>query len=175
MNPIPVTMRAKIILLLYISTIQLVHAQVWTKKDSLWLERIKRGEEKIQLNEQTKQAIKSGSFLNTKPIGKQKISKSTLLPIQNDFSEYIHPEYKKPLKSYKDTPPAVFMRRNIEMKPVDTLEIRAFFITEKLKTEMKGYHKGKISFSADDILKHIFMPSERRKKKNRRRAAAFKY
>ena len=168
-------MKTKIIFLIYISTIQLTHAQIWTKKDSLWLQRVKRGEEKIQLNEQTKQAIKSGSFLNTDPIGKQKISKSTLLPIQDDFSEYIHPEFKRPLKSYKDVPPSVFLRRNLETKPLTKSEIRAFDISEKVKEEMKSYQKGKISFSADDILKHIFMPSERRKKKNRKRAAAFKY
>lgn len=169
-------MRTKIIIvIIYISTIQLTHAQVWTKKDSLWLQRVKRGEEKIQLNEQTKLAIKNGNFFNTEPIGKQKISKSTLLPIQDNFSEYIHPEFKRTLKSYKDVPSAVFLRRDLETKPLSKSEIRAFEITEKLKEEMKSYQKGKGSFSADDILKHIFMPSERRKKKNRKRAAAFKY
>lgn len=168
-------MKAIIIFLIFTSTIQLTHAQIWTKKDSLWLQRVKRGEEKIQLNEQAKQAIKNGRFLNTDPIGKQKISKSTLLPIQDDFSEYIHPKIKRPLKSYKDVPPAIFLRMDFETKSLAKSKIRAFEISEKLKDEMKSYQKGKISFSADDILKHIFMPSERRKKKNRKRAAAFKY
>ncbi len=168
-------MRSKIVFLIYISTIQLTHAQIWTKKDSLWLQRVKSGEEQIQLNEQTKQAIKNGSFLNTDPIGRQKISKSTLLPIQDDFSEYIHPEFKRPLKSYKDVPPAVFLRMDLETKPLMKSEIRAFEISENVRKEMEAYQKGKISFSVDDVLKHIFMPSERRKKKNRKRAAAFKY
>ena len=168
-------MRSKIVFLIYISTIQLTHAQIWTKKDSLWLQRVKSGEEQIQLNEQTKQAIKNGSFLNTDPIGRQKISKSTLLPIQDDFSEYIHPEFKRPLKSYKDVPPAVFLRMDLETKPLMKSEIRAFEISENIRKEMEAYQKGKISFSVDDVLKHIFMPSERRKKKNRKRAAAFKY
>ena len=168
-------MRSKIVFLIYISTIQLTQAQIWTKKDSLWLQRVKRGEEKIQLNEQTRQAIKNGSFLNTDPIGRQKISKSTLLPIQDDFSEYIHPEFKRPLKSYKDVPPAVFLRMDLETKPLMKSEIRAFEISENVRKEMEAYQKGKISFSVDDVLKHIFMPSERRKKKNRKRAAAFKY
>ena len=53
-----------IVMLICLRGIDYVSAQQWTKKDSVWLQNVLSGKEKLELNPETMKAIQSGSFIN---------------------------------------------------------------------------------------------------------------
>lgn len=150
----------------------MLSAQEWTKKDSIWLQNVLSGKEKIQLNPETQKAIKEGSFLNTKPVGKQQISKSSLFPIQQDFSNYVHPEYKEKLPDNRPRTPNALMHLSLPSSTqIHTDVVPAFILPKSIAKE--GRKPTGISFN--DILTNLLVPRERKRQKARKRAAAFKY
>jgi hypothetical protein len=99
----------------------------WTKQDSLWLQNILSGKEKLKLNEETLKAIESGSLINSdpKPSGTMRMAPKSDLPISKDFSNYIQRNDTTHRKvALKDLPPQVFWRYNppIKIKAVSAFE-----------------------------------------------------
>lgn len=97
-----------IVMLICLNSAEYVHAQ-WTKKDSVWLQNVLSGKEKLQLNPEALKAIQSGSLLNAEPASEMKMAPVNTLPILKDFSEYINPGDTTRRKiALKDLPVAVF-------------------------------------------------------------------
>lgn len=95
-------------MMICLNSTQYVHAQ-WTKKDSVWLQNVLSGKEKLQLNPEALKAIQSGSLLNTEPASEMKMAPVNRLPILKDFSEYINPGDTTRRKiALKDLPVAIF-------------------------------------------------------------------
>ena len=79
----------------------------WSAKDSLWLQRVLSGQEKLKLNEETLRAIRSGTLINPAPTPEQQMKHSPLeLPIVKSFDSIIRPENHRTLHLL---PPSVFM------------------------------------------------------------------
>lgn len=53
-----------IVMLICLRGVDYISAQQWTKKDSVWLQNVLSGKEKLELNPETMKAIQSGSFIN---------------------------------------------------------------------------------------------------------------
>lgn len=84
-------------------------AQQWTKKDSVWLQNVLSGKEKLELNPETMKAIQSSSLINLdEPASEMKMAPVTPLPILKDFTEYIQTDSTNRKKAPKDLPPGVF-------------------------------------------------------------------
>lgn len=98
-----------IVILICLRGADYITAQQWTKKDSIWLQNVLSGKEKLELNPETMKAIQSGSLINLDgPATKMKMSPANPLPILKDFSEYIQTDSVHPKKALKDLPPGVF-------------------------------------------------------------------
>ena len=98
-----------ILILIFLLESNCVEAQ-WEKKDSLWLQDVLSGKEKLKLNPETMQAIKSGTFI--KPIcalphrcvylssvlsdAVSSINTSSALPARTSFSTEKSPELSRP-------------------------------------------------------------------------------
>ena len=64
----------------------------WTEKDSVWLQKVISGKEKIELNPEALKAIESGTLINTdKPASNMIMAPSTSPAscVLKDFSEYV--------------------------------------------------------------------------------------
>lgn len=95
-------------MMICLNSAQYAHAQ-WTKKDSVWLQNVLSGKEKLQLNPEALKAIQSGSLLNTEPASDMKMAPVNTLPILKDFSEYINPgDTTRKKIALMDLPVAVF-------------------------------------------------------------------
>ncbi len=98
-----------IVMLICLRGVDYISAQQWTKKDSVWLQNVLSGKEKLELNPETMKAIQSGSFINLdEPASNMKMSPVTPLPILKDFTEYIQTDSAHRKKALKDLPPGVF-------------------------------------------------------------------
>ena len=53
-----------IVMLICLRGADYMSAQQWTKKDSVWLQNVLSGKEKLELNPETMKAIQSGSLIN---------------------------------------------------------------------------------------------------------------
>lgn len=99
--------RIFLIVLIYTGCIQSIQAQ-WTEKDSLRLQQILSGKEKLEMNPEALRAIRSGSLLDRdEPVSGMKI-KENPLPILKDFTEYLKVDTPAPKVAWTDLPPAVF-------------------------------------------------------------------
>lgn len=83
-------------------------AQQWTKKDSVWLQDVLSGKEKLELNQETMKAIRSGSLINLdEPASMMKTAPVQPLPILKDFSEYVQADSTRRKLAWKDLPRSV--------------------------------------------------------------------
>lgn len=172
--------RVIILMLICLSSTGHVFAQ-WTEKDSIWLQDVLSGKEKVKLNPETMKAIESGTLIGTDEPGSEMImapARSAGSSIQKDFSEYIRTkemeqdtEYNPNRKvALKDLPPAVFMRHKVSNPPRVKM-LGSFYVSQNIKNE--GRKPSGISFN--DLLKQTFMPSERAKRRNAQRWQTYKY
>ncbi|WP_293667354.1 DUF4858 domain-containing protein [uncultured Parabacteroides sp.] len=98
-----------IVMLICLKGADYISAQQWTKKDSVWLQNVLSGKEKLELNPETMKAIQSGSLINLdEPASNMKLSPVSPLPILKDFSEYIKADTTRRKIALKDLPPSVF-------------------------------------------------------------------
>ena len=166
-------------------------AQDWTKKDSIWLQRVLSGKEPIQLNEDTKKAIESGTLLSPDPqIQEQMKISPAEWPITKTFEGITTLENRK--KQPHELPPGVYKlygldatdslpdatrsmtlygKTVLELNVLDTLTPQKVIIgdnNDKLLRIMT------IHFSAEDALRTIFWPSQRAKNRNKKNANAWK-
>lgn len=165
----------------------LLHAQdKWTKQDSLWLQRVLSGNEKIQLNDQTKKAIESGTLLSPDPFLKEQIQMNSIeLPIIKSFEGITAPENRRKqphelspqvYKLYgldaKDSVPdatrstTFYGKTVLELKTLDVLTPRKATVDDK--TTLRYGSGG--SVVAEDVLRTIFWPSHRAKQRNKKKA-----
>lgn len=102
------TKQILIVMLISLSGTGHIQAQ-WTTKDSVWLQNVLSGKEKLELNTETMEAIESGTLINSeKPASDMKLAPVNKLPILKDFSEYIkQSDTIKRKIAIKDLPPAV--------------------------------------------------------------------
>lgn len=179
-----------LILLLEIQTGILLYAQdKWTKQDSLWLQRVLSGNEKIQLNDQTKKAIESGTLLSPDPFIKEQMQMNSIeIPIIKSFEGITAPENRR--KQPHELPPPVYKLYGLDAIDSVPDATRSTIFYEKTTTELKTLHattprkatvNDKISagtggggFSAEDLLRTIFWPSHRAKQRNKKNANAAK-
>ena len=81
-------------MLICLSGTEYVYGQ-WTEKDSVWLQNVISGKEKIELNQEALKAIESGTLINSdKPASNMIMAPSTSPAsyVLKDFSEYVRPE-----------------------------------------------------------------------------------
>ncbi len=103
----------------------------WTKKDSLWLEDVLSGKQKIQLNPETKKAIESGTFINTDGLQPELLSAPPLLPISKDFDLSVSPDSSNTdMPFHQSIPPAVYLiyahKNTLRTDSADVSESPAF-------------------------------------------------
>ena len=98
-----------IVMLICLKSADYISAQQWTKKDSVWLQNVLSGKEKLELNPETMKAIQSGSLINSgEPASEMQLSPKTPLPILKDFTEYLQTDSVHRKIALKDLPPGVF-------------------------------------------------------------------
>lgn len=98
-----------ILMVICFANIDYAFAQ-WDKKDSVWLQDILSGKEKLKLNPDVLKAIKDGSLINNdSPATHMKMATpDAKLPISKDFAEYIHADSSNRKIALKDLPTQVF-------------------------------------------------------------------
>lgn len=165
----------------------------WSAKDSLWLQRVLSGQEKLKLNEETLRAIRSGTLINPAPTPEQQMKHSPLeLPIVKSFDSIIRPENHRTLHLL---PPSVFMLYDLNKNNKSANDpdrgIKTTEGTVLSKRQIEGMQKylkrsvddalkysnvgpPSIRFNAEDLARTIFWPSHRAKKRNARDAQAYK-
>jgi len=165
-----------------------IYAQEWTEKDSFWLQRVLNGQEKLQLNDETRKAIESGTLIRNPDVLKQmKISPLELLVIKILEGSTL-PDNNP--KSLSDVPPGVFKLYDFAQK--DSLpDVRqattfnAAIMAELKMLDAATYRKATVNdpftirpggagVSFEDILRTIFWPIHRAKKRNAKHANAWK-
>lgn len=103
-------MKEQILIFLLLS-LGIGHIQAqWDKKDSLWLQDVLSGKEKLQLNTETMRAIKGGTFLQSAPsrsLLRSAPSKNTYF-IYKDYSQYLKADTAFHHVALKNLPPSVF-------------------------------------------------------------------
>lgn len=167
-----------------------IKAQEWTKKDSIWLKKILSGEEKLQLNDETKKAIESGTLLSPDPYIKEQMKMGQAeLPIMKSFEGITAPESRRN-KNLQELPPPVYKLYGMDQKDsLPEIKRNATFYGEKI-SEFKTLEKltprkatvddkstlryGSTGFSAEDILRTMFWPSHRAKRRNNKKANSWK-
>ena len=98
-----------IVMLICLKGTDYMSAQQWAKKDSVWLQNVLSGKEKLELNPETMKAIQSGSFINLDaPASNMHLAPVAPLPILKDFTEYIQTDSTRRKVALKDLPPGVF-------------------------------------------------------------------
>ena len=169
--------RICILFIIVVAFPSLVHSQVWSREDSLWLANILSGKDTLRLNFETQQAIKEGRLLNVdkSPLGTMKMAPAKSFVISKDFSEYIKKEKDTThyLVALKDLPPQVFWRYGQDLDPRDAMRFSAFDRDKQAKSMVMPGADG-LSFSIAALLAYSFDPVYRQKVKNRKKATAHK-
>lgn len=132
-----------ILLLICLSNTEYLYAQ-WTEKDSVWLQNILSGKEKLQLNPEALKAIQSGTLINTEEPASQMIMAPEHSPaqsIQKDFSEFVRPsdtdENPHRKVALKDLPPAVFRLYGMNQPFRKVKMLGSFQVSPGIRAEAK--------------------------------------
>jgi hypothetical protein len=172
----------------------------WSKEDSVWLQNVLSGKVKLELTPEAQKAIEEGTLIITGQPANPNLSAPSVLPIERSFSN-IKPEDEDAPIDFSKIPPSVFMQLNIDTTTVwESLvftEYRAIpleinvplgggrysivsgtdvsyqIVKDGIRSDMVSTGVG-MSFSAEDILRYLFWPSERAKKRNRKHANAWR-
>ena len=168
-----------------------IYSQEWTVEDSLWMQRVQNGTEKIRLNEATRKAIESGTLIRDPAVPKQFKSSPLEMPIVKSFERITAPANQlRP----QDLPVSVYKIyiQNLNLKDsLPAIRPEAFGFSAKTGADLKTLDKqtprkatvddpftirsgASGGFSAEDILRTIFWPSHRAKKRNAKNANAWK-
>lgn len=194
-------LRKKLLLLTLILLTMNLHAQ-WTKEDSTWIEGVKSGRIKLELNPETRKAIEEGRLIEAEKPNAKLLEHSSQLPVSKEFTDIRPEDEEYQIIDLSSLPPSLLMiieipdsttkrsfvyvappKDYISMKqiPIGTTGIYITAHTGDLDPIVKdGQSKGGAlaglgySFSMEDLLRYAFMPSERAKKRNRKYAIAWK-
>ncbi|MDR2763881.1 MAG: DUF4858 domain-containing protein [Tannerella sp.] len=171
-------------------SVNLCAQEQWTPQDSVWLQRVLSGEEKLQLNEETLKAIQSGLFISPdrKEENRLKPGDRELLILKSfedaakrdtdrlspaDLPPFLYLRYFPPQeKSLPATGSFMgFSSRTVaELKKTDKLTPRRSTVNDPATIRSGIYG----SFSAESILRTVFWPSCRAEKRNAKQANAYK-
>jgi hypothetical protein len=101
-------MDKRLIILLFICVHQTeaLYAQ-WTEKDSVWLKDVLSGKEQLQLNPETREAIRSGNLINTGKPSVELLAAPPILPLSKDFDIQPADTASEETINYGKMPPAV--------------------------------------------------------------------
>ncbi len=187
---------------IFISATTNLFAQ-WTKEDSLWMEDVKAGKIKIELNPETQKAIEEGLLIGTERPRIQLIESPSEYSITKEFTG-IQPEWEEEEKpiDFSTLPPSIFILRDIpdsacqksfvyvappqnpirlKRIPIGISGLYITAVTGDLNPIVKdGQSKGGAlagigyCFSMEDLLRYIFWSSERAKVRNKKHATAWK-
>lgn len=202
MNTRLMIFRKIILALSFILLTMNLYAQ-WTKEDSIWIEGVKSGRIKLELTPEAQKAIDEGRLLETERPNLKMRKHSPQLPISKEFTDIRPEEEETYFIDLSSLPPGVIMLRDVPdsvsrkslvyvAPPKDYISMKqirigtsGFYITAHtgdLNPIVKdGQSKGGamagigFAFSMEDLLRYVFMPSERAKKRNRKYATAWKY
>ena len=180
-------------LIVFLSSGMAIYSQEWTAEDSLWMQRVQNGTEKIRLNEATRKAIESGTLIRDPSVLQQFKSNPLEMPIVKSFEGITAP--KNQLRP-QDLPVSVYkiyiQNLNLNLKDsIPAIRPEALGFNAKTIAELKTLdantpRKATVddpftirpgatgSFSAEDILRTILSPSHRAKKRNAKNANAWK-
>ncbi|MDR1161443.1 MAG: DUF4858 domain-containing protein [Tannerellaceae bacterium] len=117
-------MDKRLILFLFVCVHQTgsLYAQ-WTEKDSVWLKDVLSGKEQLQLNPETREAIRSGRLINTGAPSMELLAAPPILPISKDFDIQPADTTSGEAVDYSQMPPAVLALYKKElMLRSDTIE-----------------------------------------------------
>ena len=164
--------------LICLSNTDYLYAQ-WTEKDSVWLQKILSGKEKLELNPEALKAIQSGTLINTEEPASKMImapEQSPAQSIQKDFTEFVRPkdseDYNPNRKvALKDLPPSVFRLYGMN-KPLPRVRMLGSF---QVSSNIRAEAQKPSGISFDNLLQQVFMPSARHKRKNAQRWQTQKY
>ena len=170
-----------------------LYAQEWTVQDSIWLQRVLEGNEKIRLNEQTLKAIESGTLIRDPSLLPKEFKTSpSEMPIIRSIEDIKPSELPQPIQPL-NLPVAVY-HIYVLQQPVNlpTINKEAYTFSEKTIIELKTIDaltprkatvddpstlrtpSGGVSVNYEDILRTLFWPSHRAKKRNAQKANAWK-
>ncbi|UKI47190.1 MAG: hypothetical protein L6V92_10810 [Phocaeicola vulgatus] len=174
-----------ICLILFWEVCQKADAQIWSKNDSIRLANILSGKDTFRINPEFQRAIKNGTFINTEPVGKMRMSHSSL-PITKDFSEYIKLDRKalsnaehstiKNAPDFKALTPQAAMHVQSERGTSEELRInpKAYAIPLSIIREAKS-RSSLATFDANHLLSYMLSSSYRQKLKNSKRMTHLLY
>lgn len=172
-----------ILFLIFLQNIGGIYAQEWTKEDSVWLQNVLSGKEKLKLNIDVLKAIETENLISPDKLNSPMLSVPTHLPITKDIMGAAMPldTCVKKTDPYS-IPPSVFVLYGMEA-------VRKLNLNKKILTPSAAFRNDfgspvntsngnasvVVSFSAEDLLESIFWKSARDKKRNRKRTAILKY
>jgi hypothetical protein len=154
----------------------------------VWLRRVLSGEEKLQLNDATRRAIREGTLISTGAPTPLQLNPSEL-PFVRSFDDV----RRTGRKDMMELPPAVIMLDGLNLLDTPSIampfqptiasaatslasvNLRQLQVAAPLNTPTAVRPGGvgvSIGFSAESILRYIFWPSERAKVRNRKHATA---
>lgn len=140
-----------IVLMVCLRGADYIAAQQWTQKDSIWLQNVLSGKEKLELNPETMKAIRSGTLINLgNPASEMKMAPTNLLPVLKDFSEYIQPDSTRRKVALKDLPPGVlwlYAPPPGKMVPVYENMLKAW----KSDPMNRSHNSGFVTFDAGEL------------------------
>jgi hypothetical protein len=123
-------------ILLVISSLEIIHAQNWSKEDSIWLKNYLEGKSKLKLNEKTLKAIEDGSLIIPSWM---KDNKSDIKELVKDFEsaaarDSTNMDKMNPLSM----PPAVLALYILYMDKVDSINTnRTIMLSEAEKEKLR--------------------------------------
>lgn len=177
----------------------------WTEADSLRLQDILSGKEKVRLNPEFQRAIENGTFLSPDCPSDKMLSSPLELPLAVDFSEYIQSDTFRLQAPCDSVTAEVYWLLHLKSPASLKVHKQAYTSSNPLirKQEIRfgklpvygkmstgnlfldnvkdGQHRGgimvtmRVEFSLEDVLETIFWKSARAKKRNRKRENTWKY
>ena len=154
-----------------------LYAQEWKVSDSIWLNRILNGTETIRLNDETRKAIESGTFIRNSNVVRQLYNNPIEIQIIKSFEDIEKPKSRSILPGdvhvgvYK-----IYVLDQQDVLPVirkEATTVRSGVGNNSNRSNRLGAGIV-VNFSAENVLRTIFWPSHRAKMRNAKRANAWK-
>ncbi len=179
--------RLLILCLYIISSCGFIHAQEWSKEDSIWLINILEGKLNLEINEDTKKAIEDGRLIT--PLWMNKEDNKYGIGIIKDFEQETDDSIRIHNIDPYSMPPAVYAMYVLYMEKMDSVnESRTLMLSaedrKKLEEVMPASARNRFYYNEmtggtgnldfNHILCMVFSPSYRQKMYNKKNANAYK-
>lgn len=170
-----------LLLLVFLYLSAPLFAQEWTAQDSLWLRRVLSGEEKLQLNDAARKAIRNGTllFADSAHVRQPQQAPAERPIFQIDAS--IQPPGMSARSAIALLPPSVHILSDLDaFDPMPIVPQSAILPYTNIAVDWtekmipNGFVSRSIGFSAEDLLRTLFWASHRAKMRNRKIATSWK-